>query len=105
MYNEMMHEVVTENDDLRRQIKHVKRNSKYQSHGNSNSNSRNNGKHSIYSSNTNNSNSNSSSSSVGTIDYSRRHQDDYFGYPSSEFDSHRSDSLYGSEDEMEEIAI
>ncbi|KAG0044264.1 hypothetical protein BGZ83_010496 [Gryganskiella cystojenkinii] len=124
MYNEMMHEVVTENDDLRKQIKHLQRNSKHQSihrsnnHGSNDTNNSNNEsgtKQGIYNTGMNSSTSsadNSSSSSIGTLGYNnrgndwyRRRQDDYYGYPSSEFDGAGYDSLYESEDEMEEIAF
>jgi hypothetical protein len=76
MYTEMMHEIVSENDDLRKQVKETER--KLRRHGPA------------------------TSSSYSKNGDSRRTRD-LFGYPGYD-DS--SDSMYGSEDdEMEEIAI
>ncbi|KAF9089562.1 hypothetical protein BGX29_011987 [Mortierella sp. GBA35] len=91
MYNEMMHEVVMENDDLRKQMKEVQRKLLT----------------SICNTNTNNSTtsnnsataikvSNSSSNSIGGRSCRPRRNPDYYGYPDDGSDS---------DDDMEEIII
>ncbi|KAI8604882.1 hypothetical protein EDD21DRAFT_365085 [Dissophora ornata] len=71
MYTEMMHEIVTENDDLRKQVKNAHRKIRRQR------------------------------SSVSSSKSGKSRSQDYYGYSMDE----ASDSVYGSEDDMEDVII
>ncbi|KAF9934208.1 hypothetical protein FBU30_002901 [Linnemannia zychae] len=94
MYNEMMHEVVSENDDLRQQIKDALR--KLRRHGLASENNNS----STTSVNTNGSNGTTSKVKSGISSSRPRRSQDYYGFPDDGFDSQE-----GSDDEMEDIAI
>lgn len=101
MYAEMMHEVVTENDDLRSRVKSANR--VMRRHGWSDSNSGNSGgKNScvVVSASTSRSNSQGSASGRG----SRPRNSDNLGFPSG-IDDDDNESDDGRNDEMEEVAI
>jgi len=77
MYTKMMHEIVSENDDLRKQVKEAQRKLHRQGQGRTLSCSK-------------------------SGDSSIRRTKNCFGYAGYD---HSSDSVYGSEDEIEEIVI
>ena len=70
MYTEMMHEIVTENDDLRKQVKNANRKIHRQR------------------------------SSISSSKSRKGRSQDYYGYSMDD-----SDSVYGSEDDMEDVII
>lgn len=99
MYNEMLHEVVTENDDLRKQLKDAQRQLRRQGHSTSDSGSGSGG-----STNMDNNYSCDSSSSNGTKSKSSRRprrNPDHYGFPDD-----GSYSLDGSDDDdMEDVVF
>lgn len=96
MYNEMMHEVVTENDDLRKQIKDIER--KLRRQGQIHSTDSGISTNSINSSSSASANSTKNKSSNGSRP---RRNPDYYGFPDD-----GSYSLDGSDDDdMEDIVI
>ncbi|KAF9132236.1 hypothetical protein BGX30_012725 [Mortierella sp. GBA39] len=100
MYNEMLHEVVTENDDLRKQLKDAQRQLRRQGLSTSTST----GSSSGSSTNTNNnysSGSNSSNAAKSKSSSRPRRNPDHYGFPDD-----GSYSLDGSDDDdMEDIVI
>ncbi|KAG0199843.1 hypothetical protein BGX28_006970 [Mortierella sp. GBA30] len=105
MYTEMMHEVVTENDDLRRRVKSANRTMRR--HGwsdprkDDSANSANSAYSASTSASTSTSRSNSHRSSMRSL---QPRNSDYFAYPAG-FGEDDNESLYGSEDDLEEIMI
>lgn len=97
MYNEMMHEVVTENDDLRKQIKDAQRTLRRQGQGHSTDSG-------ISTNNSINSSASASASASKNKSSSRsrpRRNPDHYGFPDD-----GGDSLDGSDDDdMENVVI
>ncbi|KAG0370266.1 hypothetical protein BGX24_002074 [Mortierella sp. AD032] len=96
MYNEMMHEVVTENDDLRQQVKEAQRKLRRQGHGQGDGqcHSGDNARSSFNNSNSNATTDIGNSSKTNSIASSRpRRNQDYYGFPDDGSD----------EDDMEDV--
>ncbi|KAF9948037.1 hypothetical protein BGZ72_009991 [Mortierella alpina] len=102
MYAEMMHEVVTENDDLRIRVKSANRVMRRHGWTDPNKNGSNSGGSSSVVVSASTSRSNSQGSASGRS--SRHRNSDHFGYPSG-IDDGDNESEDGSDDDMEEIAI
>lgn len=102
MYNEMLHEVVTENDDLRKQLKDAQRQLRRQGHSTSTSTDSGSGSGCCDNINNNYRSGGTSSNTAKSKSSSRpRRNPDYYGFPDD-----GGYSLDGSdEDDMEDIVF